>query len=379
MAANTKSFLIQEIAEGAALKAEDGAGQEFVWTAANHNMPMKPWTFGGQQRTKRVDYPGADSPTEQILGANHTPFTLSGTWVDKFNPKGQLAAIQTLSENAERLSGYAKETMRAFEAMARRGNLIKFSYGDVAIEGIITSWEFSIEHEGKIGYSFTVSPHQRPGGDQITNRPLKQVVKDPFSSEAEIRAQVSEMVAKHNLIDTQRVLKGTTFEDNKSLIEDLQSGAQELSDLVNQRSTTGDSLDRGLNPTLALRKAVAVSSFIIGTSSDIITGLAGLKSNTAVAFQDALAVLRFETWTRGLSAQARITIFNTAQTRESFIKQTDPNAIALYRPFANESLYSISQKFYGTPYNWRLIKERNKLTSSNLTGQELLVIPEATA
>jgi hypothetical protein len=377
--ADNSEFLIEEVAEGAALKADNGAGAKFSWTAAKRSMPFKPWNFGGQQRTIRVDYPGGDSPTEQVLGPNFTPFTLSGVWIDKFNPLGLLQTgkgADPVSTQASGIVGYAKETMQAFEAMARRGNKIRLSFQDVAIEGLITAWEFSFEHEGKIGYSFTFSPHQRPGGDQITNRPLRQVVKDPFTSAKDIQNSVDYMQAKQNVADAQRILKGQTFEENKSLLQQLQDGAKEMSDLINQRST---STDDALSPALALRKAVAISSSIIGTSSDIITGLAGLKSDTAVAFQDAMAVLRFEVWTRGMSAQARVTIFNTHETRESFTKQTDPNAIALYRPFKNESLYSISQKFYGTPYNWRLIKERNRLTSSNLTGTELLVIPEVTA
>jgi hypothetical protein len=378
--ADKSEFLIEEIAEGAALKADNGAGAKFSWSAAKHSMPFKPWSFGGQQRTVRVDYPGGDSPTEQVLGPNYTPFTLNGVWVDKFNPLETLLAKKNsrgdqVLTNASSVVGYAKETMQAFEAMCRRGNLIRLSFQDIKIEGLITNWEFSYEHEGKIGYSFTVSPHQRPGGDQITNRPLRQVVKDPFTSAKDIQNSVDAMQDMQDVTDAQRILKGQTFEESKTLLQELTDGAQEMSDLINQRSIGEDSI----SPALALRKAIAVSSAIIGTCSDIITGLAALKSDTAVAFQDAIAVLRFETWTRGLSAQARVTIFNTHETRESFTKQTDPNAIALYRPFKNESLYSISQKFYGTPYNWRLIKERNKLTSSNLTGQELLVIPEATA
>jgi hypothetical protein len=41
-----------------------------------------------------------------------------------------------------------------------------------------------------------------------------------------------------------------------------------------------------------------------------------------------------------------------------------------------ESLYAISRKFYGTPHAWRLIYDRNHLTSVTLTGDEILIIPE---
>jgi nucleoid-associated protein YgaU len=50
---------------------------------------------------------------------------------------------------------------------------------------------------------------------------------------------------------------------------------------------------------------------------------------------------------------------------------------ALYRPRAGESLYAISNQFYGTPHQWRQIAEVNGLYGMTLTGEELLTIPAA--
>jgi len=92
--------------------------------------------------------------------------------------------------------------------------------------------------------------------------------------------------------------------------------------------------------------------------------------------QSAIGVLTFEDWSRSLRYTARVTMYQGLAGERSSAERAQPDAKHLYRPHAGESLYAISRRFYGTPFAWRLIYERNALTSFTLTGTETLIIPE---
>jgi hypothetical protein len=227
-----------------------------------------------------------------------------------------------------------------------------------------------------------MSPHARPGADQIQEfQNLRKRVKDPISLSNKQSQEVQKMIDAFLVSNIQRNMPSTTFQDTKSLLDEVLDATNELNEVISQRALDGSNLDSvgGVSPGLAIRKAVAASSNIVRASTNVINGLNNIKSDTHTIVQDAVGCLRVDVWGRNLAAQSRLTIFNTNETRESYLAQVDPSATALYRPFKNESIYSISQRFYGTPYNHRAIMERNKLTSPNMTGTELLIIPELVA
>lgn len=352
MAAGT--FIIQERPELGGFTPRGGAVR-FEWTAANRNAPVQPWPGGVTQRTKRTDYTGADEPTEQVLGPNFKPFTLRGTWLDKYNAPG-----------------YAVETWRAFLAMVRRGNVCEFSFKSQAFFGIITDFDWDYRREYDIGYSFTVSVHRRPGLDELSARVAGGVIQDASSLVSKLGERINTRMVE---IQTERPTEQLAGDISLTVGEDfdsLQSSIAEFEEIVEQRI-----LQPGADAATALRRAVAAGDITIGRAQTLLNRLGSIASDVNLSYQTALGVLDIETWSRGLAAQARLSVFDAYDARQQLDEQVEPNAVALYRPYQNESLYSISNRFYGTPHNWRLIKERNRLPSSNLDGTELLIIPEA--
>lgn len=379
-----------------------GEGAKFVWTAANRNIPVQPWSFGGEQRTARFDYPGTDVPTQHVLGPKYSDFSLSGSWNDKYNPlatpqfTGGIFADGTL-QNQSDVRGYAKQTMRDFEAMCRRGNIVRISFQGIEIEGIITSWSFDYRREWDIGYTFTVSPNGRPGGDEITNSQKRKPVYDSLSALLDAQNAIDNFknlspnsAKTANGKSVRSIMAGSASDDIATSLDALSVSGDELSSVVTQRAqgktlTAGQaipsvpSVDTALDPRLALAKAVSVSTSIIGTAYNVVNVTGQFRHDTQTMINSAMDVLEFETWTRNLRSQARITIFQTGRTRRNYERQVDSDALAIYRPFEGESLYSISQRFYGTPHNWRLIMQRNNLETSILTAGQLLIIPRAVA
>ena len=73
-------------------------------------------------------------------------------------------------------------------------------------------------------------------------------------------------------------------------------------------------------------------------------------------------------------------VVSSERASREMLSRAKPNLIALYSPKAGEHLMKIANKFYANPLNWKRIATRNSLGSSLiLTGEELLIIPEAVA
>lgn len=328
---------------------------QFVWDADHRNAPLQPWPGGVTQRTARIDYPGSDNPTEQVLGPNFKPFTLTGRWSDKFNEPG-----------------YAIKTWKAFLAMVRRGNVVQVSFKSLTFIGIITDFDWEYRRDYDIGYSFTVSVHRRPDPDELSSPPSPTITRDANTLSKAIEERIKTNMAEINEGKPSVHMAGDASPLSQEQYEEMVAASDRFQTIVNQRVLQVDS-----DSDLSIRRAVASADRIINLAKAQIDTAGVLKADVALAYQTPMGNLEFETWNRGIAAQARLSIFDSYEARRQLDEQADPTALALYRPFENESLYSISNRFYGTPHNWRLIMRRNRLSSSNLEGTELLVIPEA--
>ena len=359
-------FIIQEKPALEGFIPRSGAVR-FEWDSDHRSSPVQPWSGGVHQRTARVDYPGADSPTEQVLGPNFKPFTLSGRWQDKYNGGAVSFVVADLGGQ-----GFAIKTFNAFLAMVRRGNMVEISFKSLTFLGIITDFDWDYRREYDIGYSFTVSPHRRPGADELARPPSPRVTRDARTLSKKIEERVkTDMAAIAENKQPNQIAGDTSFQ-TKALRFAVEAASDQFKTIIGSRVLEIDSLS-----DLSVRRAIAAADLLVDRAKAQITKLSNLKTDASLMYQTPLGVLNFEVWARGTSGAARLTVFDSHDASRQLNEQADPDALALYQPFKNESLYSISNRFYNTPHNWRLIKQRNRLPSSNMTGTELLVIPEA--
>ena len=374
-------FRIEEVIPRGATPPRDGA-QVFEWTAKHRNIPLRPWSFEVTQRTVRTDYPGADDPTEQVLGPNFEPFTLQGRWDDRYNPQGSLdpnsADDRGLIESGSveairgRLGGYAVQEQARFEKMVRRGNQVRITFEEITILGIITRVRFDYRRSWDIGYEFSVSPHHRaPAGFFSISRSPRTALNSR-QLRAEVEATVAEIVAFHDDSPIER-LTGTIYTDVDELVDELADGIANIELAITQRQLVSETeRDQGLLRLSSLFFSTAT------TAAAIIEVLRGLDSSEALDFEAGISVLEFDVWSRGIMEYARRTVIAAQRASSEILQRAQPNAMRLYQPQKGESLYSISNRFYQTPHNWRAIARRNNLSSFILTGEELLIIPEVT-
>ncbi len=349
-------FTIQE-------QPPDGSpGQRFEWTSdtepASGNTggaracPVQPWTLTGQQRHVRTNYPGSRKPSVQILGPAKGPSTLSGRFDDRYN-----------------FSGYAIAEMRRFEEMCERGNPVLCQFLSITREGIIIDWKLDYRREWYIPYEFTLDVHDNPSQPNDLDR-SPDSVDTPSSHFDNLDATIQAMLEIHDTVPAS-LMAGTLAADTTANLTSILTNRDSLGATLDNRE-----LNPPENPVDAFTRLATQFRSARASVFNAVVGLAAARSNVDMAVQTAMGVLDFETWTRGIRFMGRIAIGRGFQGDRACTKRASPDAKRLYRPQAGESLYAISRKFYGTPFAWRLIYERNALTTWVLTGAEILVIPD---
>jgi nucleoid-associated protein YgaU len=116
-----------------------------------------------------------------------------------------------------------------------------------------------------------------------------------------------------------------------------------------------------------------------GDASGVIDSLVSVRADVELGIRNAMTVLDFEAWSRGLRSQMQLLRGTTNDAAAKMEERAFAKAVGIYRPRAGESLYKISNQVYGTPFAWKVIYERNGLTNMRLDGTELLIIPERSA
>lgn len=367
--ARAGTFTIKELGKAGSANREDGVlsaadRPDFEWTSdarpadpskgGARACPLAPWPLSGKLRTVRTDYPGAKTPSEQVLGPNHEPFSLSGRWDDRYN-----------------YPGFAVEELRRFEELCFRGNLVRIQFQNQVFECLITEWNFEYRRDWYIRYSFTVSVHDRPGATSLSDRSPKTIISP--TEWAEMLDVTLTSLTEEQERSNALLVATDVREQAAANLDALDVSTRALNDTIDQREIGVFDAAVGSSPFGRLATQFrTISSAAFNTA----LALAEVRSDLDLSAKTALNVLNFEVYTRSLKFAARIAMGHAREGAADMQERDDPSATRLYRPQAGEHLMSISRRFYGTPHAWHLIAERNKLVDSVLTGDELLIIPE---
>lgn len=337
--------LVSEVSDPSA-SATTAAPVKFTWDAKGHSVPAEGWEFGGQLRTVREDYPGNESePVEQVLGSNFTPFTLKGVWDDKWN-----------------VVGFADDTWKSFEDLCRRGRPCQFQLEQILVVGLITDWKFHYRRYSRVEYQFTVSPHKRVTGTE----PPPAVVQAPADHLKSMQQKAAAVRDAHSAMPAQ-ALAGTLASDMDAAVNNVLTSV----------SVVASSIDNRYRVTTAVNGALRVVQAILAvrTVASLLARSAQAVDYTDLAYETPTGVMAFDVWRKGLNVAALQMAWDADQAARELQRTVSADALALYQPRAGESLYAISNLYFGTPLRWRDIAARNYLTQLVLDGTELLIIP----
>jgi hypothetical protein len=358
-------FTITEILQDGA--TVPGGAARFVWSAdapgpiasattgqlgGVRAIPLRGWSMGTQVRHKRTDYPGGDEPTFQVLGPQSAEMVFDGAWDDRFN-----------------YAGYARATRRAFNDMVRRGNLVRIEFSGLAWVGLITEAEYPYAYDERIEYRFTFSPLAEE--DAAPVRPVSNG-NQPLSASALTDKLSADLDAIRDM-DPGVTFSGSFLDTVNDALTSIEGAFTELDAAVQSRI---------VQPSQEARLTVLRVSQLFGqvasSAESILDELAAWKADAQLAWRTAESVLSFEGWRRMFCARLRLLSVRAHDASDEVERRADPEG-QVYRPRQGEHLMSVSQRFYGTPHQWRGLMARNGLASPVMTGDELLVVPSAGA
>lgn len=323
----------------------------FRWDAASHTMPREAIEMSLVVATVRTVPPGSDEPVEQVLSASWEPFELQGEWRDRWAGRG-----------------FAMATYTEFARLVARGSLVRLAYGPLAVVGLLQRLTLRYERDTKVGWSVTFSPHRH----ETVGSPRRGRVVQPQArpiSDYVSQAQAAEDRIAESLELARDVPIGTDLRE--AAADDLEA-LQGVVQRLDEAGRAGFEED-------AIQKLLAVGALmrsVRGAAQQVIQRFARARSDLHVAYDDAIATLRFDEWTRQAAADARLLVLRSTEGEQDMQVRAKARPRAIHRAKAGESPERISVRYYGTPDGWRAIWEANNLSTIVLRGGEELIIPE---
>jgi hypothetical protein len=355
---SSRVFVITEMRRvGASLQP---AGEEFRFSAENFSAPRGPWNYSLRLRTVRHDLPGSEEPVEQVLGWNYLPFQISGVWDDRYVG-----------------ANFAEDTRRRFEDMVKRGRSVRITMEEITVFGLITDLNITRQRKDRIGYQFTLSPHNRHEGETVRVKlQAPRVTTDPRTSVKKARQSLEALQAAQALAraeNASRVQQTLSTDIFRELDRDISEVAEALTSAEN---TVANEILKAQDAANALNRGAQTMESVKSMVSSLLNRTRSVTATTSMAVESIVETLQFETWLRGVGESARRLMITAHLSKQDFETRARPNPARLHRVRPGETLYTISNLYYGTPHNWRAILNHNHLSSIVLEGGELLSIPE---
>lgn len=343
-------FSITELARTGAAKLVP-TSSVFRWDAKTHTAPIASISPPLRVATNRSEPPGSNQVVEQVLTCTWQPFKVQGHWDDKW--AGQ---------------GFAKKTFEEFRRMVARTPLVRLELSFISMTGLITEFIPTYHDDHFMEWEFQFSPHAF-SDDTTLGFAIPPTIR-PTREHVALGDELIKLIDEKMLDAKLLPMRGTTvaelLAENASLNSDIFAllAAVDIPDLDAVRQ---------------LRHMAARFRSIRDAAQRLVVGLSKVRSDVELAFDDAVLTLRFDIWVKDTASLARQLVLRSHEAERDCTAQADARPKSLHRPYAGESLFQISLKYYGTPGEWRRIYDANRLSSLLLTGEEELIIPERSA
>lgn len=338
-------------------------GQKSSYLQLNGNMmPMIPFEWDTEMRIAKDYYPGNDEAVAHIMGVRQGDLTIKGRFKDK-------------RYKDPAFYGVSYQYTRALEAMASRGNLLRFGFegpgGKWIRWGFMEKPKFKMNKLSWIDYEITffVVSEIQPENSFFAD-PEKEA---PDSINFNLIASAADFQSTYSAVPTSMPLSiaGKLNQLTSAIGEKINL----VTNFVQTIISTGADIAAAASRATGLIKNArnTISSF--GRQADDVA-----HSFSALSFSGTNAAKASDTY-RNMQFihEAHAATVPLAQYLQKMQAQFDAIAktipIARYRVAKADTLQNISIRFYGVSDYWSKIYDHNKLQSAQLTEGKVLEIP----
>ncbi len=346
-------------------------------------MPYRGVAWEVQMRTKLRWYPGNPVATQQVLGPEEVPTTMTGTWKNRFLPK-------TIVVNGDETAiVYVKDACKLFADLARSGKLVRVQWLGEVRTGLIhrfvstydraqdATWELEFEWQSRDDETAA-----RGGGGALDEVGTSNDLLS-FLNRAEDIAALAPLAAE---IATSNVAQIIT-------------GIQRVRDIALDAVQILRTAETAVNlPATLLGAAKAALSALELEVSELVRRITGPRlsavdpytaerlhgDNTAPLFSRQGAglsssadtqQLRYEIWRRSVALALQNLQFATQQQVGALVRRSQPQTVQTITVREQISLYAVSQQYYGAPDYANFLASVNRLTSVLVPSGTQLRIP----
>ena len=330
-------------------------------TLAGNMMPMIPFEWGGEQRLVKDYYPGNPEPAVQMLGPKESTVPVKGRFKDK-------------KYRDTTWYGVAYQMSVALDEVRKRGNILKIAmYGESGSwvrYAVLENTKWKMEKLGWIDYEldFFVISESMP-----RNNFFASASKD--TPQAVNQALIAAVAAWQQTVRPITVPRSISDVLN-GLISDVATQINKVTNFVDAAIGTVEGIVASGNRALGLIKnaRTSLSKFRRRAAALGVMDFAELSSETNAARQ-AAAAYRNLAYLHSLNGNTISLSQYLAKIEAQIRAITVTLPQARYKVTQGDTLQNVSMRFYGNADGWQRIFDHNKLTTTTLTGGQVLEIP----
>jgi len=343
---------------------------QFVWRSTEHASPQGDVNLHLMVKTVRTEIPGSNRVVEHALAATWQPFELTGEWDDKWGNRRSPPGVLTSSGT------YALSMFKEFASMITRMPLVRVEMDALSFIGILTDLKIRYRTQTTIGWTVTFSPHVNE---------IIHVDKPKLNISQPLTKWVSDVTDQRDKISLG--LASITNAPGATL-PPIPLKTPQLDGVTLQLLEINDSIDRlqgivedGFHTETEAKLLLMMSTFrrVNAASRSSIDFLKNSLPADNAGFDDILVEMRLSEFYNSTVEQLWRTVGMSRQAEIDARTRAKQKPRAIYYPKTGESLEHISLRFYGSADNWRVIYDKNNLSSIILDGTEELIIPERAA
>lgn len=323
-------------------------------------MPHRPVAWPREIVLKEQRYSGNPVKTIQVLGPDHRPLELRGTWKTKFvSDDASLWGFDDLWSEGDAIT--AELLVAVFDRLLAAGNLLEVSWGPEVWRGVMRAFEPNYQRVEDIEWSATFAWTQR--GEMTA--PLASPFTDSQSENNDALSALEDAMAA---VPPFAILPAMLNPLEAGLIvarEAMLSLASGLAAISGVPEVGADQF-----------QAVASAAEAAATACRDMAGLALDSSiESFIATDDVASALAAQTWSQSVGAAANEMGAAAINTREAVRSRVVDGYLAVVVLRQGQTLRSLALQYYGSADAWVTIAEANGLSTSNPPAGLIILVP----
>jgi len=340
-------------------------------------LPYKPFTVEGSMRADITWYPGNAVGSIQMMGAEEKPSSVNGMWKDRFiksvTDEGGLVNPTGIALYNEQQVADVRALANAVERIRLAGQLLRVEWGNIVREGILSRFRQTWHREEDLEWEMEFIWNSRGEQQAPVTLPLSP---SPDSFAKQLRAGLDAL---------KNALTPPEFPVLEEFSAAIDTAVQEIDDAVLEvENAVKNTVSQITSPLDAAERALAATETIATAASSIVTTCASFPPVAIVKTQNILTLglsdaLVASNYMREIAEEAKdiqLTASDQANTLRTTARQE--TLLASFVARAPIDLRDVSQKYYGTPDEWRRLLQYNDFESSEVAAGDLVLVPKIT-